>query len=251
MVDRPLRMLRLELDGRRMVTFASRGLPPGHEDHSFLAHRLLAALFGEGVVQPFRLLEERGERAITLLGYTRIPADELIRRADETADPGAHSAVIWSSLAEKQMPVRWQRGSRYGFEVRVCPVVRLARERSVEWRGEQRLLAAGAEVDAFVHARYLGGRAADRATVYNDWLGRRFAEAAVMVEASIGAFRRLRLVRRTHEPTRRSRVMERPDALVKGVLEVGEPERFQELLARGVGRHRSYGFGMLLLKPVT
>ena len=36
-----------------------------------------------------------------------------------------------------------------------------------------------------------------------------------------------------------------------GELEVGDSERFLHLLARGVGRHRTFGFGMLLLRPAS
>lgn len=38
-----------------------------------------------------------------------------------------------------------------------------------------------------------------------------------------------------------------PDALLRGCLRVLEPDAFAHLVARGVGRHRSFGFGMLLL----
>ncbi|MEE8524028.1 MAG: type I-E CRISPR-associated protein Cas6/Cse3/CasE [Thermoanaerobaculia bacterium] len=44
-------------------------------------------------------------------------------------------------------------------------------------------------------------------------------------------------------------VPERPDALLTGTLEVTDPDAFATLLARGVGRHRAFGFGMLLLRP--
>ena len=40
-----------------------------------------------------------------------------------------------------------------------------------------------------------------------------------------------------------------PDALFSGELTVHDPEGFAALIARGVGRHRAFGFGMLLLRP--
>jgi CRISPR system Cascade subunit CasE len=42
---------------------------------------------------------------------------------------------------------------------------------------------------------------------------------------------------------------EGPDAVLEGVLEVVDGEAFAALLRRGVGRHRAFGFGMLLLRP--
>jgi CRISPR system Cascade subunit CasE len=42
----------------------------------------------------------------------------------------------------------------------------------------------------------------------------------------------------------------RPDATFRGTLRVDDPARFAAAaLARGVGRHRAFGFGMLLLRP--
>jgi len=40
-----------------------------------------------------------------------------------------------------------------------------------------------------------------------------------------------------------------PDAVFKGVLQIHDADAFNRLLRRGIGRHRAFGFGMLLLKP--
>jgi CRISPR system Cascade subunit CasE len=48
---------------------------------------------------------------------------------------------------------------------------------------------------------------------------------------------------------RGGRRIEGPDAVVHGTLTITDPTAFAALLARGVGRHRSYGYGMLLLRP--
>ena len=36
---------------------------------------------------------------------------------------------------------------------------------------------------------------------------------------------------------------------MRGILTITDPIAFAELLKRGVGRHRAYGYGMLLLRP--
>ena len=43
--------------------------------------------------------------------------------------------------------------------------------------------------------------------------------------------------------------LEGPDATVHGTMTVTDPTAFARLLAHGVGRHRAYGYGMLLLRP--
>jgi CRISPR system Cascade subunit CasE len=42
-----------------------------------------------------------------------------------------------------------------------------------------------------------------------------------------------------------------PDASFTGVLTVRDPEAFGRLLARGIGRHRKFGFGMLCDRRVA
>jgi CRISPR system Cascade subunit CasE len=39
-----------------------------------------------------------------------------------------------------------------------------------------------------------------------------------------------------------------PDAVLAGQLRVTDPKAFTQLLASGVGRHRAFGFGLLLLR---
>ena len=36
---------------------------------------------------------------------------------------------------------------------------------------------------------------------------------------------------------------------MRGILTITDAAAFSNLLARGVGRHRAYGYGMLLLRP--
>ena len=40
-----------------------------------------------------------------------------------------------------------------------------------------------------------------------------------------------------------------PDAVLAGELTLVEPEPFMEVLARGVGRQRAFGYGMVMLQP--
>jgi CRISPR system Cascade subunit CasE len=42
-----------------------------------------------------------------------------------------------------------------------------------------------------------------------------------------------------------------PDAVLAGHLRVLDTSAFAELVARGVGRHRSFGFGLLQLRPAA
>ena len=51
------------------------------------------------------------------------------------------------------------------------------------------------------------------------------------------------------DASRRLRWVEGPDTVMSGELQTSDPDAFARLLARGIGRHRAFGFGMLLLRP--
>ena len=40
-----------------------------------------------------------------------------------------------------------------------------------------------------------------------------------------------------------------PEVIAGSTLIITDPTAFRVALARGIGRHRAFGFGMLLLKP--
>ena len=111
----------------------------------------------------------------------------------------------------------------------------------------------GAEVDCFLleafrrHAGTLGGMAAEgrtREAVYLDWLQERLGDAAALERGAsrLARFSHARVVRGGKE-------LEGPVATIHGTLAVHDPEEFAALLRRGIGRHRAYGYGMLLLRP--
>lgn len=60
-------------------------------------------------------------------------------------------------------------------------------------------------------------------------------------------FRIVRLLRKAEGAGRRDFLA--PQAKLGGILTVQDGTAFQTLLARGIGRHRAFGYGMLLLRP--
>lgn len=250
-----LHMAQLELDVRHLMGVArDRGWSGRHlrwDDLGYLVHQHLAALFQDSSPQPFRSMEQRGPW-LTVLGYTADQRDGLRRNADEFGRPAERQACRLDGLRAKPMPASlFAAGRALGFEVRVCPVVRLAKAVSTTWCGSPRSFRKGAEMDAYLWRRYLHAEETGREQVYVEWLRERLAGAARLLGARLHAFRRARVLRqgRNGNGKRRPTVSERPDALITGTLEVTEPGAFRELLARGVGRHRAFGFGMLLLRP--
>jgi CRISPR system Cascade subunit CasE len=135
-------------------------------------------------------------------------------------------------------------GRRYRFETRARPVIRTTRNDPD---------GPGREIDIFAATAKKDGPEPDREAVYAAWLVRaidRTGGARVLPGAlAIKAMKRTRLYTGdNHRPGGMARV-EGPDVIATGVLEVCDPLRFAALVARGLGRHRAFGFGMLLLAP--
>ena len=212
-------------------------------DTDYAMHCLLVESFGTGLApKPFRLLLPRAGGLGTLYGYASGDAGSLRQASGMFACPLQSRIIPANSLDDKPMPSEWRLGRQLGFEVRVRPVVR--RSRNAQWR-------PGKECDVFLleasrHAR--GEMPNSREAVYIDWLTRQFevrrGARLVSNRTRMVSFQRSRAVLR---PGRRH--TEGPDAVMRGVLTITDAAAFSSFLARGIGRHRAYGYGMLLLRP--
>lgn len=206
-------------------------------DDGYALHALLAAAFGEQSPKPFRYLGARQG----LLAYSD-QAPAALHDNASLATPDVARALGLDSLAVRPFPTSWTSGQALSFEVRVRPVLR-AKD--------------GRERDVFLHAieaEPSSEQPVSREMVYADWLRKQFAEqgAAQLLQVGLDAFRLSRVIRRggaDNSGQRQSRPVSGPDAVFKGQLRVGDGDAFTGLLQRGIGRHRAFGFGMLLLKP--
>lgn len=90
-----------------------------------------------------------------------------------------------------------------------------------------------------------------RGKVYSDWLEGRLRQSGAALEAvSLDAFKRVILMTRDRSNGGKlNRQTEGPEATMSGILRIIDPTVFAAALARGIGRHRAFGFGMLLLAP--
>lgn len=237
-------LLRLQPDPAALAPWATRhGLLSSDGDFGYALHALLCAAFGELAPKPFHYLGGRKG----LLAYTSADLDSLRLNA-ALAAPDVARALGLDDLAARSFPTGWQTGQRLGFEVRVRPVVRSndGRERDAF------LHAVNPAVDGEYDAK--NGSLAQRSAVYTDWLSKQLAVdgAAEIIETQMESFKLTRVLRKDgsgENGKRKTTGVVGPDVVFKGQLLVGNPEAFRCLLARGVGRHRAFGFGMLLLRP--
>ena len=249
-------LIHVPIDMRKFNRWAgNRGLVQyGSFDAGYALHILLSAMFGKSVLQPFRLFSSERRRNATLYGYASADEAELRRTADAAATPDCLDVVNPSEMRSKRMPANFERGRRLGFNLRLRPVRRLHRDLSDGQRNQP--MPKGAEVDAFqleMIRRFpsepansdatAAKSAVTRESVYGKWLSERFDGVATVEECRLASFKRTRAVRGNGKGP------EGPDTILHGTLIVSNQEKFGEILRNGIGRHRAYGYGMLLLRP--
>ena len=236
----------------------------GHEalpqDRGYQLHAYLTAAVG---VTPRPFSDEGSHNGMTtVLAYaTSIPT------AQDPAWPVTidHKLVPASALAV---------GTTLGFQVRCMPMLRTRTPRTAaspadsSWQaltavagGAPAIDAAGVsterrsrEVDAYTHAQDAGD-ARSREDVYQAWLAVQVQPHGLTLGAcALHQFQVTALLRRTQlaagAPRSGRRIM-RPDAVITGRLQVTDTTACRAFLARGVGRHLAFGFGMLKLRPAS
>lgn len=247
----PLYIVRLVLDRRAVLRIGARHRLGHAVDEGALLHAGLCQLFAKSserariplytfAVDDLRAAAIPQPDALALLAYSGMDAGAL------AATMGPSRSELVRQCETREMPA-FAAGQQLGFRTRVCPVTRTRkpgdRPLAINRHGRVR----HREMDAFVHAALSAPEQTpvDREAVYARWLEAqlRRGDASALEHAKLEEFRR-ESMRRRGGPR-----LERPNAVLEGTLTVQDPKAFRTLLARGIGRHRAFGFGMLLLRP--
>ena len=225
-------------------------------DEGFALHILLSSVFGKTMLQPFRLFHPSRARTATLYAYCDHDHDSLRDAAEMVAPPDCLSVLRLGEMRSKPMPERFREGQPLGFDVRVRPIRRLARD--IRDSQSARVLRKGSEIDVFrlalLHrspdgwkesSSRSGGGGVSRESVYVDWIAERLCSVADVdrERCRLADFRRSRALRGNGAGP------EGPDATLHGDCVVRDPVGFAKKIRKGVGRHRAYGYGMLILRP--
>lgn len=225
----------------RLLPWAQRqGLIPnkGQGDLGYAFHAALHAAFGDLAPQPFRHQERQGLLAYSTNGAA-LKASAAMATPEIVDMLGLDESSKSPGLLVRPFPTEWKPGQLLAFEVRVRPIVR-AKD--------------GRERDAFLSA--VEGKPECQLTrnlVYAKWLERQFAAVVNLHKVTMTSFQLSPVVRRglSHQADgeRVRRLVQGPVAVLDGVLEVIHGDSFAAMVQRGIGRHRAFGFGMLLLRP--
>ena len=257
-MSEPLFLLHCQPDPRRLIGWAAQrrllGANSGDPDLGYALHALLHAVFAPAAPQPFTY-DDQG-----LLAYTPLSPERMAQTV-ALADPLAADALGLSASAHspgyrlRGFPTQWQAGQVLGFTVRVRPIEREGKTGSERDAFLGAALAAPGQplsrevVYAAWLAAQLGPRAHDGGNEHQPWQG-----GADLIEARLTRFALTPVLRRSQAGAgaaceRHAHRVTGPDATLSGHLRVRDSAAFAALLARGVGRHRAFGFGMLRLLP--
>lgn len=197
-------------------------------DAPYRLHCLISEVFGgQAPLRPYRIVESPG-RPRTIFAYSRTAPAEIRRLARETGSALTMRALGTDALRAGPVP-RIRPGQRLVVSVLAA---------------SHRRRNGTTEMDAHSMSGGSPERAA-RERSYAAWLAEKIERTggAQLLSATLMRWERAREMRSRNRPpiliTR---------AEMTGVLEVRSEPEFRALLATGVGRHRAYGYGMLMIE---
>ena len=232
---------------------AQRGLVvKGIFDEGYALHKLLSESFGVRVLQPFRIFPSLGGQQGSIYAYCNTDANKLRELAQSFTLPEVYEILDLNKLRSKQMPSQLRDNQRLGFDVRVRPIRRSRLEFDSKTGKQIGKRSSRSEIDSYVweyihsNSNRQGSTSSQeltRESAYRNWMSERLGSAANLEDCTLHAFKRSTVIRGHFS------LSEGPDVVLHGTLRVRDSDQFRYLLENGVGRHRAFGYGMLLLRP--
>lgn len=226
-----LNIVKVNLVAKELARFRARTLPAGvGVTFDYIAHGVLRALFGldpedpkneRGAIRPFTVLNDRAS-VVPVLGYTRLSKERCLNLF-------LNSEASYVCKDEPLiLPVPIENGV-IPFKCRAIPIAR----RTVEG-GKKK------EIPVFESNRFAAPTAAES---FHQWFNEQvkpFTPHDLTIEAQTVTLSR-RKEDRFFVP------FNSPMITVCGKLTVSNTSDLEHLLAKGVGRHKGFGFGMIQL----
>ena len=226
-----LYLMRAELDCRNLLRWSAE---QRHSDTDRTAHCLMMETFGsENSPNPFVFkMPQNGQRMGTVLGYTRRDEQELVRAAEQEQRLVHTSVLNPDTIRTVPVPDQWYEGQQVGFEIRIFPTKRSSNRDPVK-----------EEKDYFLGAP----EGMSRSDNYCGWLADRLKRQGALLP-NLEDMRMTEFSIRRIRRNRTSPWQSGPDATIRGTATVVNPELMLPVLEEGIGRHKGYGYGMLLLR---
>lgn len=192
----------------------------------YAAHTILKESFGDrmGV---WRMMPRREKRYAMVVSDVNLK-EYLEQRTvvlSEVGDALAGIEKVWSAKVPTSL---LKAGIVVGFQVHVVPVVRYE----------------GRENDAFNPSEF-----ATRKEAYTEWVEDQFGRMGgkVIGRCKLEYFSLETMTRRNHGRRRQFVQFRKPVAEITGEVQIEDRGSFAEGFFKGMGRHRSFGYGMISL----
>ena len=249
----PVNLMMATIDPAALASWMSHS---NTRDRDNAIHRILTETLGKLAPKPHRaFFPNNPAQAATLYGYTRADAQDLRQQAQACATPLQTAVLPIQSIMTKPMPDNWREGESFGFDIRLRPILRIRSTPPPPLLSQQTPSRSRRyrEVDAYLHHARL--RRSNNLPVlpppdvYIQWLADLFRRqgGARLVEDSA----QLRALRHTPTNHKTPGPITGPDIIVQGAITVADPKAFRDLIANGTGRHKTYGYGMLLIRALS
>ena len=224
-------LLRADIDMRNLARWSA---AEGHSDTDRTLHCLVYHTFGsENVPRAFAATadpEQPKEHAV-LWAYTGMDESELTKIARANQNPITAGIMSPYAFRTKELPSTWQEGTTLEFKVRTTPTYRPQHSKG----------------EADVHLR--PNAAETRQQSYCNWLADLLQRKAG-VEAAVHTMRMTKYAQRRVRRQDDQNWLTLPDITIEGACTIRDPDLWAPALQFGVGRHKAYGYGMLLVKPI-
>lgn len=152
-----------------------------------------------------------------------------------------NNSLVWN-IKTKPYQLKLAKGERYGFSLRVNPVISLSqpdRKRSLR-------------VDVLMHAKKKKSEKLDpqeREDVILSWLENKLKGKGAIIDKGaclVTEYSQKQLSRKNNQKKMTMSVVG-----VEGALTVNDPIELQKALNEGIGRGKAFGLGLLLLRPLN
>jgi CRISPR system Cascade subunit CasE len=212
-------------------------------DEGVLIKTAFAESFGEGNwPKPFVVRRRGHDGSYEILGYSKRSPEELA--SIYSPIPSLAEAVPLSSIRGYPLTAP-AAGTELRFYTTICPMIRgySCKEKGI--RGRER--------DAYTveteKAKAKGRDPRERMQVYHDFLSDRMMGVELLSAQPIGfSFTKvLRGKERKHPEDDDTHRFAVPSVTFSGILRVTDPADFLQTITTGIGRQRTYGYGMILL----
>ena len=231
---RQLYLCQAQINLRNMARWSS---ARNHSDPDRAMHCLVNESFSkEFAPRPFflQMSQTAARQHGILLGYTSADAATLKSTAEYYQHQPHKTIIDPDSIKTRAVPSEWEPGKRIKFQVRIMPTTR----QSIYGSGEKTT-----EIDPYMN--YQGNM--PREQFYCTWLHKKFKVQGGMTTDPENMNMTQFNVRRVKRQRTQSWIPG-SEVTIIGSAEVGDPAKFLELLRSGIGRHRGFGYGMVLVK---